>query len=130
MNVSDQIIQVIEHLAQKFGVAINWSSENIMPIVEELCTKYISYEIMTSKMWLILCSVLFGIIVVVYGVICWHFSRDSFYDVFDYVILTLLLALPAILCAVAIIIQISDIIRCTTFPELQIFNYIQGFINQ
>ena len=65
MNVSDQIIQVIEHLAQKFGIAINWSSENIMPIVEELCTKYISYEIMTSKMWLIFGAVLFILIALI-----------------------------------------------------------------
>ena len=69
MNVSDQIIQVIEHLGQKFGIAINWSSENLMPIVEELCTKYISYEIMTSKLWLTLCLVSFVIIGVMYGVI-------------------------------------------------------------
>lgn len=128
MNVSDQIIQVIEHLGEKFGIAINRSSENIMPIVEELCTKYISYEIMTSKTWLIICSVLVIIIGIIYSAICWHFSRDSYYEASDYAVLTLVLLVLAIPFAVTGFVQILDIIRCTTFPELQILQYIQSFM--
>ena len=121
MNVSDQIIQVIEHLAQKFGIAINWSSENIMPIVEELCTKYISYEIMTSKMWLIFGAVLF-ILIALIGVMT---LVEDGVDALILIIFVIPLSIPSVM----ILSQIHDIIRCTTFPELQILQYIQNFMN-
>lgn len=41
MNVSEQIIQVIDNLAQKFGIVIDWTDENIVPIFQQLADKYI-----------------------------------------------------------------------------------------
>lgn len=117
MNISDQIIQVIDHLAQKFGVAINWSSENIMPIVEELCAKYISYEIMTSKVCIIIASIVLLLIIIV--------TALCVSDPWLIVVMTIVAIFPiTYICC-----EIFDIIRCTTFPELQIFQYIQTFMN-
>lgn len=44
MKVSEQIIEVLEYLGEKFGVAIDWSSDNVLPMVKELCAKYISWK--------------------------------------------------------------------------------------
>jgi hypothetical protein len=43
MDISNEIIEVLDHLSEKFGVVINWSSENVMPYVQELCGKYINW---------------------------------------------------------------------------------------
>lgn len=51
MVISDQIIAVMNDLCQKFGIAIDWSQENIIPYLTELAKKYISYEIATSIAW-------------------------------------------------------------------------------
>lgn len=52
MTVSDQIIQVLDNLCEKFGLAIDWTSENVIPYLTTLCTKLVSYEIWTSVAWL------------------------------------------------------------------------------
>lgn len=48
MNVSEQIIQVIDALCNKFGIAMDWTGENVIPYFETLCEKLIKYEIATS----------------------------------------------------------------------------------
>lgn len=58
MNISDQIIAVINDLCQKLGFAIDWSADNVLPKIEKLCTKYIKYEITTSYAWILLCVAL------------------------------------------------------------------------
>lgn len=45
MTVSEQIIQVLDNLGEKFGLALDWSSENILPYVSELMNKAVSYEL-------------------------------------------------------------------------------------
>ena len=54
MTVSEQIIQVINALCEKFGIAINWTSENVIPYLETLCRKLITYEISTSIFWMVI----------------------------------------------------------------------------
>ena len=49
MSISDQIIAVINDLCQKFGIAIDWTAENVLPYIEDLCARYIQFEIQTSN---------------------------------------------------------------------------------
>ena len=53
MTISSQIIEVLNDICKKFGIAIDWSQENILPYLQELAGKYISWEIATSVAWLI-----------------------------------------------------------------------------
>lgn len=34
--MSEDIIKVLDNLAQKFGIAIDWTSQNAMPYLEDL----------------------------------------------------------------------------------------------
>lgn len=52
MQLSDQIIQVLEYLGEKMGVTIDWSQQNVLPYVKQICEKYIRYEIASSVMWM------------------------------------------------------------------------------
>ena len=51
MTVSEQIIQVIDALCEKFGIVVDWTNENVFPYLETLCEKLIAYEIATSIVW-------------------------------------------------------------------------------
>ena len=108
MKISDQIIEVMEYLSQKIGVTIDWGSENILPILQELCMKFTSWEIATSIVWIIIAVIVFGITV------CIHKKHN-------------LLALFHIVLAIGLVIvfcQIFDIVECYTFPEKVIYDYI------
>ena len=51
--MSDEIIKILDDLGRRFGVVIDWSSENIMPYLQDLMQRYINYEVMTSVMWIV-----------------------------------------------------------------------------
>lgn len=42
MQMSEQIIQVLDYLGKKLGLTIDWTSENVLPYVQTLCDKYIN----------------------------------------------------------------------------------------
>lgn len=116
MVVSEQIIQVLDVLAEKFGMVIDWSSENVLPYVQTLCEKYIRWEICTSITWLII-----GVIIMLIGAVLFVYDLKN--D-FDFVIPSVFGISAVILGLIIIPTQIFDIIRCNVFPELQIFNYL------
>jgi len=53
MNFSQEIITVLDYLCKKFGIVIDWTSDSIMPYLEDLSVRYIRYEIMSSIAWML-----------------------------------------------------------------------------
>ena len=120
--MSEEIIKVLDTLAERFGLAIDWTSANVIPYLEKLCNKYINYEITTSVIWLLI------------GVIClfiakWgpkqtkrFIKKDEESDSYNYNdvwavlsgIATIILIIIGLLISIE---QIFDIATCLTFPE-------------
>lgn len=48
MTVSNQIIAVLDAICEKFGIVIDWTASNIMPYLQDLCKRIVTYEIATS----------------------------------------------------------------------------------
>ena len=46
--MSKEIIKILDALAEKAGLAIDWTSANVFPYLQQLCSKYVTYEITTS----------------------------------------------------------------------------------
>lgn len=129
MTVSDQIIKVLDALCLKFGMAIDWTNENVIPYITTLCAKLISYEIWTSVAWIgimVVLSIISTIIVVKYRI----FSSD-FVNKWDIVacILQCLFIVIWIGAVICVGVQVFDIIKCVTFPEMYVFEYVQGLVN-
>lgn len=117
ITVSNQIIEILNYLGEKFGIVIDWSSQNIMPYIVELCGRFISWEIATSLMW-----IAFGGILLLLGIFC------VVLDIHECIGDGFLIALGIVLCIIALVIigcQIYDIITATYFPEKTILDYIQ-----
>ena len=53
MTPSAQIIEILDYLGQKLGMTIDWTSANVMPYVQDLFARFISWEIATSTVWII-----------------------------------------------------------------------------
>lgn len=131
MNVSQQIIEVIDNLAQKFGIVIDWGQQNVMPYLQELCEKYIKWEIGTSVMWgmIGILLIIFCIIVIVkcikshYAGINWNSDKG---DVLCSV--GIIGAVCGVMGSIILLCQTFDIAKCCLFPELQMFEYIQHLL--
>ena len=46
--MSENIIKVLDELGKRFGIAIDWSSENVTPYLQSLMSRFITNEIITS----------------------------------------------------------------------------------
>ena len=131
MTVSDEIIKVLNAFSKKYGITIDWTQTNILPHMQKLCDKYITYELATSIFFIIL-----GICVLIYGMYCikkrnYYFIKEEKEKkekekneytgcVFGYV------AIACILVGVVIIgANILNIITCVTFPEKMVLKELQ-----
>ena len=124
MSVSAQIIEVLDALCEKFGIVIDWSSENIIPYITTLLGKLVSYEIWTSIAWIVFASILF-IAVVVYRKKTWADNHNDYDYRFNTFMFTLI---AAVFFAITTIFQTMQIIKCITFPELFVYEYVSNFI--
>ena len=130
--MSDEIIKVLDALAEKFGLAVDWTSSNILPYIQELAGKIVRWEIGTSIMWLVI-----GVILLILIVPCIKFAkyahkkakedRYSCWDLIEVFIIT-----ATVVCVISGIImsiwQIYDIITCYTFPEKILLDFISNYI--
>lgn len=125
MNISDQIIAVLDDLCRRFGIIIDWTQDNIAPYLEELAAKFIAFEVKTSWFWMYFalaiaatCWIMFIVLSCVYG----SNSEGAFVFVFCSIIATIALFIVAGA-------QIYDIIVCETFPEKILLREIKELID-
>lgn len=50
--MTNEIIKLLDELAKRFGVAIDWTSENVMPYLEDLFGRIITYNIVVDVFWI------------------------------------------------------------------------------
>lgn len=125
MSLSTEIIRVLDQICWRLGIAIDWTADNVLPYVEDLCSRYVEYEIYTSTAWcvaflfiLILCAIMWLISFIVDRV-----NRRACASDFREFMVVLLLVILAISVFVWIY-QAFDIIECYTLPEKTILDYI------
>ena len=113
-SISNEIIKVLDALCDKFGIAVDWSSENVLPYIETLMDKCVTYEISTSLFWMLLAFI--GACVGAY--LCIHgnaiYKESEYLDGEGSIIIGAGLLIVAI---IIIVVQSLDLIQCSTFPE-------------
>ena len=130
--MSDEIIKILDDLGERFGVVIDWSSKKVMPYLEDLASRFTSYEVLTSIMWIVIAMiVIIGCSIGIPKVIKYanrKIEKALYYSVwsegkpFLVGILILLIGIAIII----IITQIRDIITCYTIPEKMILEYLNN----
>lgn len=50
--MSQEIINVLNYLSEKLGIAIDWTAENVWPQVVDILSRYQIMEIISHSMWL------------------------------------------------------------------------------
>lgn len=125
--MSEEIIKVLDNLAQKFGIAIDWTNQNIMPYLEDLVSRYITYNNLIAIVQIAISTIL-----IIAGIACiiklikWT-KKDEYYDneLFCFGILGSLF-----LIALGIGLTIGNtmgIIQNVCMPEITILDYIKNF---
>lgn len=132
--MSDEIIKVLDELGKRFGIAIDWSNQNIIPYLQELGTRFITYKTATGILAIIVLSILIVISsIAIAKLVKWKKSDkfDKGYcseDPFLFWLFTSLLVCTIVGLAIGIICNITGIMQNLIMPELTIINYLQGVI--
>ena len=139
MTVSEQIIEVLDALCEKFGITIDWTADNVLPYMESLCTKLISWEILTSVYWICLLTILTLIGFFVMKKVhtkcnevnqSENFSRcqQDDWETINVIVWVCFIVL-LVVSVVMIAFQVHDIITCVTFPEMMLIEKIQSLMS-
>ena len=120
---------MLDVLAERFGMAVDWTSSNVIPYFEQLCGKYINYEVVTSIVWMVL-----GVILAVISLVILNKNKDLgviHYQTIsdDYILRIILYAIGVGIPIVVIVTQTFDIVTCLTFPEKIILEKLQYLYN-
>lgn len=127
MSVSNQIIAVLDAICEKFGIVIDWTASNIMPYLQDLCKRIVTYEITTSAAWIIL---------QVFVVVLAFYIRNKKVkpiaesDADDYSLsgYTIVCAIITVIAFIVICVQAVDIVRALTIPEITIYYFAKPFL--
>lgn len=119
--MSSEIIKVLDALCEKFGIVIDWTNNNVLPYVEQLCQKFIVWEISTSLAWIGIA--LFSTVIMLILAIIIYKTGD--WEGMEWVCFMFVLIVTVLICGT----QIFDIIECKTFPEKTIYDYIKTYSN-
>lgn len=128
--MSDEVIKILDALTERLGLAIDWSSSNVLPYFQQLCNKYIKYEIATSIIWIMI-----GIALLFCG--RYLFKKGKYYreehkkdkhaDYDLYSFCYIAGALFMFFISIFIIVDRTfDVATCITFPEKMIFQELQN----
>lgn len=130
--MSNEVIKVLDNLAQKFGVAIDWTSQNIMPYLQELMSRFIKYKIATDVIWLVVGIVLFIISIILFKKIQKWKKSKNFNTSYSDDDLLYALGIFGIVCIISgaitiIICYTNGIIQNIFVPELTVIKYLKGY---
>ena len=119
MSFSSQFIEVLDALCEKFGIAIDWTSQNVVPYVTDLATRIITYEIWTSAAWITIAAIVF--------LIAWKMTKnmckedrfeDEWFSGWSIRIIT------GIIFFTVIGFEVFDIIEAVALPEKTLYDFI------
>lgn len=130
--VSNQIIEILNEICNKFGLAIDWTSKNVQPYLQELIAKCVAYKFATSIMWLI-----FGILACTIGGVLakmtvgnWKkYKEEGSLSACDIgAIQCIASGIILTVGIVMVVCNITTMIACKTFPEKVVLDMITQYM--
>lgn len=127
--MSEEIIKVLDNLAQKFGIAIDWTNQNVMPYLENLMNRYIQYSIAGTS--ILLALEIIGIIIFIKVLMSglkqkktneyWEWTDEGMANFITLIILGAILI-------ITVPITIDYLLKSIFIPEIVILDYIKNLI--
>lgn len=129
--MSNEIIKILDDLARRFGVAIDWSGKNVLPYVQDLGQRIITYKMSTSILWIVLMTIaLIGVFV---GILIYKKSfikqHGNLYSGF-YGDAGFVLVVSLFVFSIVVIPKIYTVLKCNFIPETVIYEMIKTTIER
>ena len=128
-KMSDEIIKILNDLGERLGIAIDWSSQNVMPYLQDLMDRYINLEIVSSVIWIVISvlaiagTLVFSLKFVPYAKKRSDEERWSDWNIAMKACMVISIIVVLIFLFM-VLWQIFDIVTCCIMPEKIILDYL------
>ena len=119
MSFSSQFIEVLDALCEKFGIVVDWTSQNVVPYLTDLAARIITYEIWTSAAWIVIVAIVFLIALKMTKNLC---KEDRFED--EWFSGWIIRIITGIIFFTVIGFEVFDIIEALALPEKTLYDFI------
>lgn len=143
--MGDEVIKVLDHLCDKFGIAIDWTSANVMPYLQDLMARIVKYGIYQNVSEIIFCLMLLLIVALITRKLYKaSYKYASIYDetkkyddkstatffttAFMIGLATTAITTIMVLCVIKT--SVNEIIELSTVPEKYVIEMIQEQIDE
>ena len=145
--MTDEIIKLLDELAKRFGVAIDWADENVMPYLLEVYDRFITYQIVLSLIPIVLfmVSLIITITIALKTAVNYKNRKDSFFvkvhqlqnyhgeNIGEYFEITenfwvvmFVLGLLTFALGIETMFEFPDLLKAIFVPELSVVEFLKG----
>lgn len=129
--MNNKVIEVLDYMGQKLGIAIDWTADNVMPQVMDFLARYRVYGITHDSVWLLICvATILAFISVFKKIVKQYKEKDGFFYFEDgctfFVSFVGLLAL--IICTICAIVNIFALVQWIVIPEVQFIEVFSQYL--
>lgn len=142
--MNNKIIEVLDYLGEKIGLAIDWTAENVYPQVIEFMGRYRTYEIVIDIIWILMAlGCCFGMylyikkLVIPAKIRCNETRKDNLWfecwssgvmpNVFG-IFLTIFLGSITLAAVITMFVSIGDLVKWIVIPEMQFYEVIKSLV--
>lgn len=126
MEVSKQIIEVLDYLCRKLGVVVDWSQGNVMPYVQDLYRRFVVWQIATDVFQIVLTCVIASVSA---GIVRWRYryyiKENEEWDDVDFICIAIAVMFFAG-SVIWFVCTVLELIEVGTIPEKTLFDYVSS----
>lgn len=124
--MSEEVIKVLDNLAQKFGIVIDWTNQNILPYLQDLMGRYISLQNSYAIIWIVISIIMIiGSIILISKCIKATKKPNDIDDEFLIAVGIMLSLISILIFVVALFVNIFGLLQNIFTPEITILNYLK-----
>lgn len=123
--MSEEIIKILDNLGEKVGLTIDWTSQNILPYLQDLMNRFISLQSTKAIIWIVILSVLViaTIILMVIGIRVGKREDDG-----EIIFMAVSIGIIILICLVVpLICNIFGLMQNIYTPEITLLEYITNY---
>lgn len=125
--MSEEIIKILDDLGERFGIAIDWTSQNVLPYLQDLINRFIKYDIAINILLIILGIIFLIITIIAIRKIKKDSKEISYYGLLDEGMPQfLIICISIIIMLYTFSTGLTKIIQDIYLPEKSIYEYIKS----
>ena len=139
--MDEELCNIIDKIAEKIGVAIDWSSENVMPYIQDIMQRYRTMNIVNNIIVMTVCAIIITIcaivaVKIIKGIInslqntessIWFDADYDMVSAFSIATCTII-ASSFLISGIVLCDAIGELMGWLYVPEVKLLEVLKGFM--